>query len=629
MAEHSQDLTLKLAQSRQDLEHARARVAELEAALAIDFKPPAGPGPSNDPSLQPLVVYPREPAGHSLAGFAKLAHDLPHHQQAEVQGFKLNRTLGLLRDLNQAIVRVRHLPSLFATACTRAVESGAFCMAWIGLFDAETRHMKAVAQAGMLAGDLEKLAPNFWGEPVASPPQTQQWQPGARWVCNDIENEPQMAPWRADALRLGYRAAVALPLVIAGEVGGSFNLYAAEPDFFDEQQLDLLEKMAADLSFAMTFAAQEEQRHQAEAAIKRYAQRMEILHNIDRGIIGATSMQAVVEVALCHIRQLIPCQRASVILFDWATQEWIVFADDAGQPSSIPKAVRHKISPGWDEGFGTAQTRIIDDLRTIPPTPVYQQLIKDGLVAGIQARVVVQGQLLGLLGLNADTPGFFTAEYQEIATEVANQLAIAIRQMHLSEAITLHTAELERHVVEIQRTHEVLHRSESLFRAIFEQVAVGIARCALDGRCLQVNQRFSEIVGYTLEELSDKTYQALTHPADMPADLAGMRQLLQGEIPFYATQKRYFHRRGHVVWVNLTVSLVRDAQGAPDYCVAMVEEITQLKQVEQALLQSENRYRRVVEDQLDLIGRFQADYKLTFVNRAYCEALGKRPDELI
>ncbi|MCX6049721.1 MAG: PAS domain S-box protein, partial [Chloroflexi bacterium] len=284
---------------------------------------------------------------------------------------------------------------------------------------------------------------------------------------------------------------------------------------------------------------------------------------------------------------------------------------------------------GWDEGFGTAQTRIIDDLRTIPPTPVYQQLIKDGLVAGIQARLVVQGQLLGLFGLNAVTPGFFTAEDQEIATEVANQLAIAVQQMHLSEAITRHTAELERHVVEIQRTDEVLRRSESLFRAIFEQVAVGIARCALDGRCLQVNQRFSEIVGYSIEELLEKTFQSFTHPADLLADLKGIHQLEQGEIPFYATQKRYCHQRGHVVWVNLTVSLVRDAHGAPDYYIAVVEEITQLKQAEQALLQSEERHRRVVEDQLDLIGRFQLDFKLTFVNRAYAEAFGKDPDALI
>ncbi len=184
-------------------------------------------------------------------------------------------------------------------------------------------------------------------------------------------------------------------------------------------------------------------------------------------------------------------------------------------------------------------------------------------------------------------------------------------------------------MVEIQRTDAALRRSESLFRATFEQAAVGIAHLDLAGRWLQVNQRLCDIVGYNIEELAHKTFQAITHPADLAEDMNATRQLLQGETQFYAMHKRYYHQRGHIVWVNLTVSLVRDAQCGPDYFVAVVEDITQLKQTEQALMQNEKRYRRMIEDQVDLIGRFQSDFKLTFVNRAYSEVFGKRPEELI
>lgn len=384
------------------------------------------------------------------------------------------------------------------------------------------------------------------------------------------------------------------------------------------------------LSLAAALAEQEAQRQQSEVTLQQYAQRMEILHNIDIGIINAKSIQAIVEVALKHIRQLIPCRRAAVILFDWTTEEWLIFADDVDAPSSLHRAVRRPIPPGWNEGFGTAQTRVLADLRLAQPVmPIYKQLIAEGLVSGLQALLLIQGQQLGLLALNADTPGFFTAEHQEIATEVANQLAIAIQQKNLSAEIARHVAELEQQMIEIQHTDAALRRSESLFRATFEQAAVGIAHVALDGRWLQVNQRLGDILGYTIEEMMGKTFHNLTHPADLADDLAASRQLLQGEIQFYAIQKRYWHQRGHLVWGNLTVSLVRDAQGAPDYFVAVVEDITHLKKIEHALLQSEERYRQMIEDQIDLIGRFQPDFKLTFVNRAYGEAFGKLPGEMI
>ena len=186
------------------------------------------------------------------------------------------------------------------------------------------------------------------------------------------------------------------------------------------------------------------ERKKSEIALNRYAQRMEILHQIDTGIINANSIPAVIEVALKNIRQLFLCQRATVILFDWVTNEWLIFADDANRPYSLGREICTPIPPGWDDGFGTETTRILDDLRLADPQmPHYQPLIKDGLVSGIQALFVVQGQRIGLLGLNADTPGFFTAEHKEIATQIASQLAIALHQMHLSEEMAHHSQIVE------------------------------------------------------------------------------------------------------------------------------------------------------------------------------------------
>lgn len=92
-----------------------------------------------------------------------------------------------------------------------------------------------------------------------------------RLICNDIQTDPRWLLLRAEALRLGYCATVALPLLVAGELRGIFNLSAGETDFFDEQEMRLMDEMAGDIAFAIEVAEQEKQRQHAEAAVKRYA----------------------------------------------------------------------------------------------------------------------------------------------------------------------------------------------------------------------------------------------------------------------------------------------------------------------------------------------------------------------
>src|SRR5882672_6066345 len=121
---------------------------------------------------------------------------------------------------------------------------------------------------------------------------------------------------------------------------------------------------------------------------------------------------------------------------------------------------------------------------------------------------------------------------------------------------------------------ETPHDSEARFRAIFENAAVGIARVAPDGRWLEVNQRLCDIVGYSREELMTKTFGDITHPGDLEQDLRAMRRMSAGELDTYLREKRYYHKNGSVVWVNLTVSLVRRADGSPDYFVSVIEDIS-------------------------------------------------------
>ena len=133
-----------------------------------------------------------------------------------------------------------------------------------------------------------------------------------------------------------------------------------------------------------------------------------------------------------------------------------------------------------------------------------------------------------------------------------------------------------------QAQTEVL-ASEARFRNTFEQAAVGIAHVAPDGKWLRVNQKLCQIVGYAKEELLQKTFQDITHPEDLNSDLKYVRQMLAGEIKTYSMEKRYIRENKASIWINLTVSLVRNSDGEPDYFISVIEDISERKNLELSL----------------------------------------------
>jgi PAS domain S-box-containing protein len=135
-------------------------------------------------------------------------------------------------------------------------------------------------------------------------------------------------------------------------------------------------------------------------------------------------------------------------------------------------------------------------------------------------------------------------------------------------------------VTERKRTEEALRESEERFRGTFENAGVGIAHADFAGCWLGVNEKLCAIVGYTREELLRKTFLDITYPDDLPASLDQVARLRRGEFPGYSLEKRYVRKDGSPVWVDLSVSLQRDAAGTPAYFIAIIQDISQRKWLE-------------------------------------------------
>jgi PAS domain S-box-containing protein len=154
---------------------------------------------------------------------------------------------------------------------------------------------------------------------------------------------------------------------------------------------------------------------------------------------------------------------------------------------------------------------------------------------------------------------------------------------------------------------------DSWFRSVFEYAAIGMALVDLEGRCLAANRPLCEMLGYTEAELLCK-FQSLTHPDDAEAEVRLGRQLLAGETPAFRIEKRYFHKRGHIVWALLSTSLVRDAQGQPLYVIYQVQDITEHQRRKAALQESEERYRSLIETLVDGIMLIGLDGRVLVCN---------------
>lgn len=174
-----------------------------------------------------------------------------------------------------------------------------------------------------------------------------------------------------------------------------------------------------------------------------------------------------------------------------------------------------------------------------------------------------------------------------------------------------------------------LKESEERFRQSFEWSPIAKAMTHLDGTYFQINAAFTETLGYTLEDLEGKTVLDITHPDDIAVTLESTNRLLAGEVHHCEQEQRYIHKNGQIVYALLRITLVRTAQGDPSYFLSQILDITERKQAEAALRQSELSLRGIFEQSALGISIVDRQGRYLKVNPALEEILGYSGAELV
>ncbi len=185
------------------------------------------------------------------------------------------------------------------------------------------------------------------------------------------------------------------------------------------------------------------------------------------------------------------------------------------------------------------------------------------------------GFVLGSFCVIAPRPRVWKTAEIEFLTELAALVGteIALR------------AEMEQR----REMERIVRESEATFRSAFDYAGIGMSITTLKGQWLRANRVLCDLIGYSEAELREKNYREISHPDDQVADEQLVQELMQGTRRFFQMEKRYFHRRGHLVWVRVTISLVRDPAGEPLNFIGQIEDVTARKELEAKLAKARDQ----------------------------------------
>jgi PAS domain S-box-containing protein len=504
----------------------------------------------------------------SVRGIVANFTDVTDKKIASEKLLQANRLYSFLSQINKTIVHSGDEGTVFKEACRIAMEYGALDIAWVGSFNMQASKIRVVESAGLSPEEI------FLFEQIPDHPAEPQHQVlnGAKYfVCNDLQ-QSNLTRWKEVAKARNINSIIILPLKKAGEVCGTFNLYSSSVNFFTEQEINLLDEAAQDISFALDVFEKDKQRLEVEKELLhkdlRYRQAQEIAH-LGSWELDFSTGKSIWSEEACRIYGVPSTENVQT------HDIWLSFIhpDDIDEVSEIVKRA----------------------MVTLEDTAFYFRIVrKDGEVRQLfqQSQFVLDeaGKAIGLYGVLHDI------------TEITEAEA-AVRE-----------------------SEKALKDMVKFNQSLIEAAPIGIAAFnAKSGTCLSVNAAFATIigaeqqvlVGLNFREIESWQQSGLLEDANQTIETG---EVIQKEILFRSTF-------GVERWINYR--FVRFFDKDVLHLLLLMNDISERKQAEEALRKSEFQFRQIVETAQEGIWRIDKDFLTLFVNKRMCDMLGYSPEEMM
>ncbi|HMU11117.1 MAG TPA: PAS domain S-box protein, partial [Ferruginibacter sp.] len=337
----------------------------------------------NEDYFEPLDLWQENHVYPSPEGISVFIRDISDRKRAEEKIMKANRLYFFISQVNQMIVRTTDQETLFKEACRIAVELGKFSMAWIGLVDERTQQVIPMVHAGQGSEYLSEIKPISIREiPEGMGPTGQAIRNGKYHICNDIESDPQMIPWKEAALGQGYCSSMALPIIKYGKVIGAFSFYAPKKNFFDESEIALLEEATGDVSFALEVFEKEAMRKNAEQAVLESERRYQTLAEVS-------------PVGIFHTDEV---GNTTYVNPRWCQISGMTYADAMGNGwfNAVHEEDKERLRKGWEEATSKKEVSVSE----------YRFVRPNGSIAWVIGQAIPErdseGTIVGYVGTTTD-----------------------------------------------------------------------------------------------------------------------------------------------------------------------------------------------------------------------------------
>jgi diguanylate cyclase (GGDEF)-like protein/PAS domain S-box-containing protein len=387
------------------------------------------------------VRYMRNEHAHLLT----MAMDISGRKQAEAHIQRIERARDVISQCNHALARETSEQHLLSEICRIAVERGRYRFAWVGYREHDpAKTVRPVAHLGFEKGYLERAGITWADTPRGRGPTGTAIRTGKVQAVQDIASDPSMVPFREDALRQGYACSVALPLLERGEAFGTLNVYAAEPNVINMDEIELLKELADDLAFGIGAIRERSARERAETALTRMNRVLAVLSGINTLIVRVRDRQTLFNEA-CRIAveqgdfgiawigtydaerlEITPAAIAGLPENDYLRTETVVIREDSPQKGGVVGSAVRERRPVYNNDI-TVDAEL--------GGPRRREAIRRGYRSVIALPLMTDGRVVGNFSVYARELNFFNDEEVRLLTELSGDISFALESIARQEKV--------------------------------------------------------------------------------------------------------------------------------------------------------------------------------------------------
>ncbi|BDQ02813.1 PAS domain S-box protein [Ignavibacterium sp.] len=579
-----------------------------------------------------------------------LANDITEQFLAEEKIRRLTRVYAVLSEVNQTIVRVHDKKKLFQDICNIAVDIGKFKMTWISVLDEETLQIKSAASAGTSEDFLNNISISLSELNSSSEPIGVAFRENHYVIINDFQNEKSVAQWMLLAQKYGFKSSAIFPIIVFGKTIATFNLYSDIKDFFDEDEIKLLDELSKDISFAIEYLETESEREKIRSELEYQSN---LLSNVNDAII-ATDKNLRITYWNEAAEQIYGIKRNEAIGKTTRdvlhTQYLELGRDDILKKLSIEGKYSTRVIQYHKSGrkiYVDAKGFAVKDKsgnligyasinRDITVSYEAEMLLRESeekfraLAESTPAAIFIyQGEYFQYLNPAAENltgyklneiygMKFFELvhpDHREMVKErgIRRQLGEEIENRYVFKIIRKNGearwVDFGAEIIEYKGKpaaigtayditdriifEESLKESEEKYRLLVENQTDLVVKVDLEGRFLFVSESYCKTFGKSQEELLNNKFLPLVHPDDRESTLKEMEKLYSHPYSCYIEQ-RALTAKGWK-WFNWADTMVFDENGKPIAIIGVGRDITEKKIAEIALRESQEELKRSEE----------------------------------